>query len=143
MANSNSLPRARGRPSIEDGFVSSGLHINGDTDNVQPPIHPSELKRDEEYILLTLAQRQELYGLQICTKIEEESNGQKRISSARLYSYLHALEEKGFITSRWENDQDPDRKGARRKYYGITKSGNALIKKSDEFRNALRSEIPN
>lgn len=143
MANSNSLPRARGRPSLEDGFVSSDMYINGDIDNVQPTIHPSELRRDEEYILLTLAQGRELYGLQICTKIEEESNGQKRISSARLYGYLHTLEEKGFITSRWENDQDSDRKGARRKYYGITESGDALIRKSDEFRNALRSEIPN
>ena len=135
------LNETRGSPQLEGSFVSPNPNLNGDTHDDSPSIHPTDLKREEEYILLTLAPGEELYGLQISTKIKEASNGQKRISTARLYSYLSNLEDSCLVSSRWENSNDPRRRGAPCKYYSITSAGAALIKRAEEFRNDLRLRI--
>ncbi|WP_310488299.1 PadR family transcriptional regulator, partial [Chamaesiphon sp. VAR_69_metabat_338] len=69
----------------------------------------------EELILLAIAGKSEIYGLEIATDIAKASEDKVQLNYGSLYPYLNRLEKKGYITSRWEEENE--RKGARRKYY--------------------------
>jgi DNA-binding PadR family transcriptional regulator len=53
-----------------------------------------------------------------------------------LYPYLNRLEKKGYITSRWEEEND--RKGVRRKYYQISIQGIKVLGDATLVREQLR-----
>lgn len=57
------------------------------------------------------------------------------LGSASVYSVLDRFEEYGWITSEWENDSQ--RKGARRRLYGLTKEGKARLRELIESQNAV------
>lgn len=59
------------------------------------------------------------YGYEICKEVEERSNGTYELKQPTLYSCLKRLEDKGFISSYWE-DSDI---GGKRHYYKLTDSG--------------------
>jgi uncharacterized protein YjbI with pentapeptide repeats/DNA-binding MarR family transcriptional regulator len=90
----------------------------------------------EELILLAIAGKLEIYGLEIATEIAKASEYKVQLNDGSLYPYLNRLEKKSYITSRWEEEND--RKGARRKYYQITDKGTQSLDEATFIRQRLR-----
>lgn len=72
-----------------------------------------------ELAILTLLNKQQLYGFEIAKRIEEDSGGALRFNLASLYPMLYALEKRGWIKGRWESN----RAGRDRRYYCLTSVG--------------------
>ena len=68
------------------------------------------------------------YGYEICKEVEERSNGTYELKQPTLYSCLKRLEDKGFISSYWE-DSDI---GGKRHYYKLTDSGKEEYNKNQQ-----------
>jgi DNA-binding PadR family transcriptional regulator len=83
----------------------------------------TRLSRVEMLILAALETREQ-YGLAIIEKIKE-TTGQS-LSLGSLYTTLHRMERKGFVTSRW-GESTEIRQGARRRYYQITALGQQAL----------------
>jgi DNA-binding PadR family transcriptional regulator len=96
----------------------------------------------EELILLAIAGKSEIYGLEIATEIAKASEDKVQLNYGSLYPYLNRLEKKGYISSRWEEEND--RKGARRKYYQITAKGMGSLNEATLIRERLhqRNDVP-
>lgn len=104
------------------------------TSRDRPNYSLSSLEED----LLTVLLGQELYGLQISEAISEASLGARNISVGSLYPTLRRLEEKGFVTSRWDtNDSGNERGGARRRYYRISPEGSKVLSENRTIRDNL------
>ncbi len=69
-------------------------------------------------ILAQLLQR-DSYGYQINRAIEVKTNGKFGLKEATLYTAFRRLEQLGWITSYWGDENT----GARRRYYSITELG--------------------
>lgn len=95
----------------------------------------------EEIVLLTIGVLQdEAYGVAI--KLEIEKRTKRKPSIGALHSALSRLEEKGFIES-FEGGATQNRGGRRKRFYSITATGKATLKKANELRNELFNLIPN
>jgi DNA-binding PadR family transcriptional regulator len=94
----------------------------------------------EELILLAIAGKSEIYGLEIATEIAKASEDKVQLNYGSLYPYLNRLEKKGYITSRWEEENG--RKGARRKYYQIAGMGKQSLDEATLIRQKLRNDVP-
>lgn len=92
----------------------------------------------EELILLAIAGKSEIYGLEIATEIAKASEDKVQLNYGSLYPYLNRLEKKGYISSRWEEDNE--RKGARRKYYQIADKGTQSLDEAKLIRQRLRQQ---
>lgn len=65
---------------------------------------------------------EELYGYQIVKAISQQSDALLEFGEGSIYPALHALEQAGYLSSRWvEQTNLPDRK-----YYRLTRKGNRL-----------------
>jgi PadR family transcriptional regulator, regulatory protein PadR len=81
---------------------------------------PSKIARGSaELAILSLLDKQALYGFEICRRIEENSGGALRFTLASLYPMLYELEKRGWLTARWE----ANREGRDRRYYSHTPEG--------------------
>jgi PadR family transcriptional regulator, regulatory protein PadR len=58
----------------------------------------------EELILLAIAGKSEIYGLEIANEIAKASEGKVQLNYGSLYPCLNRLEKKGYITSGWEKE---------------------------------------
>ena len=76
-----------------------------------------------ELAILTLLDKQQLYGFEIAKRIEEESGGALHFNLASLYPMLYTLEKRGWIAGRWESN----RAGRDRRYYCLTSTGRKQI----------------
>ena len=85
------------------------------------------MKGSTTLLILNLLDKENLYGYQLIKKLSEESENIFNLKEGTLYPILHGLEEKGFISSYWD-----DTTGKRRKYYTITKQGKKQLKESKE-----------
>jgi PadR family transcriptional regulator, regulatory protein PadR len=94
------------------------------------------ISHKEELLLLALYQK-ELYGLQIQQAIKESSGGLRQFRIGSLYPMLHSLEAKGYVQSRWGDEQHHERGGARRRYYQLTSTGNSAVEFIQSFHNNL------
>ena len=84
--------------------------------------------------ILSALRHHERFGLEILDAIEQ--CGGKRVGFNALYPNLAKLEEKGFVTARW--DESPtDNKKARRKYFKITGLGAQALNQREEFLDAI------
>jgi DNA-binding PadR family transcriptional regulator len=92
----------------------------------------------EELILLAIAGKSEIYGLEIATEIAKASEDKVQLNYGSLYPYLNRLEKKKYITSRWEEENE--RKGARRKYYQIADKGTQSLDEANFIRQRLRQQ---
>ena len=72
-----------------------------------------------ETIIMAQLFYKESYGYEINKAIQEISDGQYELKEATLYGAFRRLEENGYITSYWGNEET----GARRRYYRITLDG--------------------
>lgn len=85
------------------------------------------LKGSTNLLVLSLLEKENMYGYQMIKKIQEQSNNLFEFQEGTLYPILHSLEEKGLITSYW--DETGNKK---RKYYSITKKGKEQLKEKKE-----------
>ena len=85
------------------------------------------LKGSTNMLVLSLLEKEDMYGYQMIRKMADELNNVFELQEGTLYPILHSLEEKGFITSYWD-----DTGSKKRKYYSITKKGKEQLKDKKE-----------
>jgi len=87
------------------------------------------MKGSTSILILTLLERQDMYGYQITQLLKEKSENVFELKEGTLYPMLHGLENENAVQSYW---LDADN-GKRRKYYRITLDGRRLLnhKKSE------------
>lgn len=81
-----------------------------------------------ETIILSHLIKKDSYGYEINKQIKETTNGKYELKEATMYCAFKRLEEIGYITSYWGDENQ----GARRKYYRITEEGKSTYKQSKE-----------
>ncbi len=88
------------------------------------------LKGSTVVLVLSLLNREPMYGYQMIKEIEKESNSIFSFKEGTLYPILHSLESKNMIESYWCGNE-----GSRqRKYYRLTTKGKTeLIEKQQEW----------
>ena len=74
-------------------------------------------------LILSILADGELYGYAIVRRVGELSNGTLQWTEGMLYPLLHRLERQGYVEGRWGAAES----GRKRKYYRITKSGQAHL----------------
>ena len=84
------------------------------------------LKGSTTMLILNLLKQEDMYGYQMIKKLKETSENVFELKEGTLYPILHTLEEKGYITSYW--DESASKK---RKYYSITKKGKDVLKEKE------------
>ena len=94
------------------------------------------MKGSTTLLILNLLDKENLYGYQLIKKLSEESENIFNLKEGTLYPILHGLEEKGFISSYWD-----DTTGKKRKYYSITKQGKKQLKESKEEWKAFSGAV--
>ncbi|MBK1812354.1 helix-turn-helix transcriptional regulator [Clostridium sp. YIM B02505] len=72
-----------------------------------------------DILLLSLIEKEDLYGYEIAKKLKEKSNELYSMGEGTLYPALQRLEKKELIHSYWSSSEI----GGRRKYYSITAAG--------------------
>lgn len=88
------------------------------------------LRGSTELLVLSLLEEEDLYGYMMIKKLTQKSENIFKLQEGTLYPILHALEEKGYITSYW--DETGSKK---KKYYTITKKGKKqLVEKKQEWK---------
>lgn len=86
-------------------------------------------KGSHELILLKLLSRQDMYGYQLIQQMALLSEDVFCMSQGSLYPFLHALEDKGLITSYTQMEN-----GRERRFYHLTHAGQgALREKEDQW----------
>jgi len=84
-------------------------------------------------IILAQLMRNESYGYEINKKIQQKSNKQFELKEATLYGAFRRLEEAGYVSFYWGDEQT----GARRRYYSITERGSeAFQNMTEDWRKA-------
>ena len=81
-----------------------------------------------EPIILRLVSERPMYGYEIIKVVNERTSGAFQWKEGTLYPCLHRLEGAGLIESEWRTSDS----GRRRKYYGITRKGAAVLEKKVE-----------
>ncbi len=77
------------------------------------------------------------YGYKINKDIQLKTDGMYELKEATLYTAFKRLEEAGYITSYWGNEQT----GARRRYYTITSDGRLAYKRLKDEWNVTKHLI--
>ena len=88
------------------------------------PIASDALRGYTEAIILRRLMDKDSYGYEINKTIQEKTKGQYELKEATLYTAFRRLEQAGYILSYWGDEKT----GARRRYYAITKEGQAYYK---------------
>lgn len=92
-----------------------------------PEISPewtAELKKGSiQLCLLALLAGEPKYGFQILHELRDRSNGFFDLKEGTLYPALRRLEERGFVTSAWREQE----RGMPRKYYRLTDRGRRAL----------------
>lgn len=74
-------------------------------------------------LVLAILAEGDSYGYAIIKRVGELSRGQLRWTDGMLYPVLHRLERLGYVEARWATAET----GRRRRYYRITKAGQAHL----------------
>ncbi|WP_261663356.1 PadR family transcriptional regulator [Deinococcus sp. Marseille-Q6407] len=92
---------------------------------------PDLLRGHLDLILLTILERQPLYGFAIIQEARARTDGYFDFREGSLYPALHRLEKAGLLST---HDGETGRNGKPRKYYALTAEGvRWLALKRDEF----------
>lgn len=95
------------------------------------------LKGSTVILVLSLLDREPMYGYQMIKEIEKKSSGVFNFKEGTLYPILHSLEADGMIESYWWGNE-----GSRqRKYYRITNKGNSCLKEKQQEWVIFRSAV--
>lgn len=86
---------------------------------------PSFLGALEQVVLLAISHLQgEGYGVSIREEIAQRTG--RVVAVGALYTTLHRLEQKGYVTPR-EGEPTPERGGRAKRFYSITRSGTSAL----------------
>ena len=77
------------------------------------------LKGNTDVLILSLLEREPMYGHQILEQLEDASAGFFQVSEGTLYPALYRMAREGFIKGRWARIAS----GQERKVYSLTKKG--------------------
>lgn len=77
-------------------------------------------------IILTQLITQDSYGYEINKRVQKITNNSFELKEATLYTTFRRLENSGYISSYWGDENT----GARRRYYSITTEGRKLFKEN-------------
>lgn len=92
------------------------------------------LRGNTDMIILAHLVRGESYGYEINKRIRDSSGGRFDLKEATLYGAFRRLEEAGYVSFYWGDEQT----GARRRYYKITPSGSrAFGRYRDEWNESI------
>ena len=91
-------------------------------------INKELLKGSTSILVLSLLQRNEMYGYQIIKEMDLKSSGVFAFKEGTLYPILHNLEEENLVESFWKEGENT----RKRKYYRITKKGRGALKEKEE-----------
>jgi PadR family transcriptional regulator PadR len=95
------------------------------------------LKGSTVILVLSMLDREPMYGYQMIKEIEKESNGIFSFKEGTLYPILHSLEAKDIIESYWWGKE-----GSRqRKYYRLTTKGKSELKEKRQEWATFRSTV--
>ncbi|EPY06790.1 PadR-like family transcriptional regulator [Paenibacillus alvei TS-15] len=104
-------------------------------DIMQPKVSKELLKGSTALLILSMLEKEEMYGYELTKRLEAASSGLFALKEGTLYPILHALESKGEVEAYWN-----EASGRARKYYRITDQGRKLLQeKTDEWRLFRRS----
>lgn len=102
-------------------------------------INKELMKGSTATLVLTLLNKEDMYGYQITQEIKKRSDNTFDMKEGTLYPMLHSLEKDGAVESYWFDTEE----GRRRKYYKITDSGREMLnlkqKEWSSFMNAMNS----
>ena len=88
------------------------------------------LKGSTEHLLLSLIEREPMYGYQLIKEIGRRSGGYFQFREGTIYPALHRLEKEGLIVGKWKRISN----GLERRYYYITELGHRVLnQKRDEW----------
>lgn len=90
-------------------------------------INKELLKGSTSMLVLSLLEKENMYGYQMIKELSRKSKELFELKEGTLYPILHALEQKNYIISYW--DETGPKK---RKYYSITKDGKKYLKDKKE-----------
>jgi len=93
---------------------------------MQMSIASDLIRGNTDTIILARLSREDSYGYEINKFIRHASGGRLELKEATLYGAFRRLEEAGYVTFYW-GDEDT---GARRRYYRITAEGRAALAQS-------------
>jgi PadR family transcriptional regulator PadR len=74
--------------------------------------------------VLKLLEEREMYGYELVEALTEKTEGVLAMGESTLYPLLYNLEAKQLIRGTWKESAS----GRRRKYYGLTKKGEARLR---------------
>ena len=77
------------------------------------------MKGSIDILLLSLIEKEDLYGYEMARRLKEKSNNLYTIGEGTLYPALQRMEKRKIIESYWGDSN----MGGRRKYYRITEKG--------------------
>ncbi|MDF2880419.1 MAG: PadR family transcriptional regulator [Clostridiaceae bacterium] len=100
-------------------------------------INKELLKGSTIILILSLLDKETMYGYEIIKRIQEKSNGIFNLKEGTLYPILHTLEGGNAVESYWDESQE----GRKRKYYRITGSGEKLLKEKKEEWNNFKGAV--
>jgi len=78
-----------------------------------------------EIIILKLINQQDMYGYEMIQIMDDKSRGYFKLKEGSLYPILYRLEDEELIESYWNKEHS--KRTVPRKYYKITKKGNAVL----------------
>ena len=88
-------------------------------------------------LVLALLSREDMYGYQMITRLEEQSDHTFEMKEGTLYPVLHSLERDGLV----EAYQQEARTGRMRKYYHLTRKGGAALRSEAEAWRAYSGAV--
>lgn len=91
-------------------------------------INKELLKGSTSILVLSLLQKNEMYGYEIIKEMKLKSNGVFEFKEGTLYPILHNLEEENLVESFWKEGEN----SRKRKYYRITTNGRGALKEKEE-----------
>lgn len=77
------------------------------------------LKGNTDFLILSLVEREPMYGYQMIKELERRSQRFFRLGEGTLYPVLHRLERAGLLEGRWERRPNTPE----RRYYSLTPKG--------------------
>ncbi len=92
------------------------------------PITSDIIRGHTDTIILNHLIDHDSYGYEINKAIQEKTDNQYELKEATLYTAFRRLEQAGYISSYWGDENT----GARRRYYSITKLGREVYKQNKE-----------
>ena len=95
------------------------------------------IKGSTEILVLSMLNREPMYGYQMIKEIEKESRGIFTFKEGTLYPILHSLEAKDMVESYWCGKEG----GRQRKYYRLTAKGKSELEKKQKEWVRFRSAV--